>query len=247
MHNEGFQAAGIDGVYLAFEVSDISEAVKGIRALGIRGVSVTIPHKVSVMSHLDEIDEKARKIGAVNTIVNENGRLRGYNTDCDGALSALMTKTEVQGKLVLIAGAGGAARAVGFGLKEKGAQVVFCNRTEIKAKNLAEKLEGDFCPMNDIEKTPWDIIVNTTSVGMTPDVDKMPVPEILLKPGQIVMDIVYNPLKTHLLEKAGKAGCITVDGVTMFVHQGLCQFELWTGQKAPIEIMEEAVRKVLSS
>jgi len=246
MHNAAFEAAGYDGVYLAFEVADVSAAAAGIRALGIRGASVTIPHKVSVMPHLDAVDETARKIGAVNTIVNDGGTLRGYNTDCEGAVAALMKKTEIGDKRVLVIGAGGAARAVGFGLSDRGGHVTFCNRTEEKARRLARELSASFRAMKDIGNEAWDVIVNTTSVGMTPNAGGMPIPETLLRPGRVVMDIVYNPLETRLLVKAKEAGCTTVDGAAMFIHQGVCQFELWTGRKAPVSVMEETVRKALS-
>jgi shikimate dehydrogenase len=245
MHNAAFKASGFDGVYTAFEVADLPSALKGIRALGIRGVSVTIPHKVSVIPLLDEVDPTAMKIGAVNTVVSDGGVLKGYNTDCQGAVAALMEKSEVPGKRVLIVGAGGAARAIGFGLTGKRARVTFCNRTEKKAERLAGELGAAFCRMEEIGDGEWEIIINTTSVGMTPHTKHMPIPETLLRPGQCVMDIVYNPLETLLLKKAAQAGCITVDGAAMFVHQGAFQFELWTGLKAPIQVMEETVHKAL--
>lgn len=246
MHNAAFESAGCDGVYIAFEVEDLGAAVEGIRALGIRGVSVTIPHKISVMPLLDEIDETARKIGAVNTIVNRGGILKGYNSDCSGAVAALLERTDVGGRRVLIVGAGGAARAIGYGLSEKGANIVFCNRTEEKARRLALELGGDFLSMGEIEKDDWDVIVNTTSVGMTPRTETMPIQEILFRSKPVVMDIVYNPLETMMLRKAAEAGCKTVDGAAMFIHQGACQFELWTGRKAPIRVMEETVRRALT-
>lgn len=246
MHNAAFEAAGYDGVYLAFEVADVSAAVEGIRALGIHGVSVTIPHKVTVMSLLDEIDETARKIGAVNTIVNQNGTLKGYNTDCAGAVAALMEKTEVNEKHVLIVGAGGAARAIGFGLSGKGAHVTLCNRTEEKGERLAREIQGSFCRLEDIGDRNWEIIVNATSVGMTPNTHDMPIPENLLRTGQVVMDIVYNPIETMLLKKASQTGCTIVDGAAMFIHQGATQFEFWTGRSAPVSVMAETVRKALA-
>lgn len=246
MHNAAFAADGYDGVYLAFEVEDVSAAVGGIRGLGIRGVSVTIPHKLSVMAHLDDIDETARKIGAVNTIVNDGGKLRGFNTDCSGAVAALLEKTELFEKRVLIVGAGGAARAIGFGLAEKGAHITFCNRTEEKAKQLARELRVSFCLFKDVENYAGDIMINATSVGMTPKTNEMPFPEPLLQPGRVVMDVVYNPLTTLLLEKASIHGCTTVDGASMFIHQGACQFEIWTGRKAPVTVMEETVRRALA-
>lgn len=246
MHNAAFDAAGYDGVYLAFEVADVASAVGGVRALGIKGASVTIPHKVSVMAHLDDIDETARRIGAVNTIVNNGGKLMGYNTDCHGAVAALEEKTEIRGKRLLIIGAGGASRAIGFGMAAAGAHVGLCNRSEEKARRLARELAASFFPLEDIEHEAWDILINTTSVGMMPKTDDMPLPESLLQPGRVVMDIVYNPLKTLLLEKAEEKGCITVDGAAMFIRQGVRQFELWTGLTAPLSVMEEAVRKALA-
>lgn len=247
MHNAAFEAADFDGVYLAFEVEDLPSAVNGIRALGIRGISVTIPHKISVMAYLDEIDETAGKIGAVNTIVNQGGMLRGYNTDCDGAVAALTEKVDISEKRILIIGAGGAARAIGFGVAGRGGRVCFCNRTEGKAKRLAQELQSSFCPLKDVADDDWDILINTTSVGMMPKTEDMPLPESLLEPGRVVMDIVYNPLRTLLLDKAEKRGCTTVDGAAMFIHQGACQFELWTGMKAPVTVMEETVRKALAA
>lgn len=246
MHNAAFKETGTDGVYLAFEVKDISAAIYGIRGLGILGVSVTIPHKVSVIPHLDEIDKTARQIGAVNTIVNDRGKLRGYNTDCFGASKALAEKTEVQGKRVLIVGAGGAARAIGFGIAEKGGIITISNRTEEKGRSLAHDLQASFCGLEDLESKDWDIIINATSVGMAPKIEGCPVPESILQPGRVVMDIVYNPQETLLLKKAAQRGCETVDGVSMFVYQGACQFELWTGRDAPVSAMEKTVRRALS-
>jgi shikimate dehydrogenase len=246
MHNAAFEADGFDGVYVAFEVTDVSSAVQGIRALGFRGVSVTIPHKISIMPHLDEIDESAGKIGAVNTIVNRGGVLTGYNTDGVGAVSALMEKTDVGKKRVLVVGAGGASRAVGFCLKDNGAHVVLCNRTEEKARQLAIEMNASFISMDDVDQHEWDILVNTTSVGMSPHADYSPLPQSILRPGQVVMDIVYNPLKTLLLKNAENAGCLTIDGAAMFLYQGVRQFELWTGKNAPVSVMEDTVRKALS-
>ncbi len=245
MHNAAFEKIGYDGVYLAFEVEDISAAVGGIRSLGIRGVSVTIPHKVSVMSYLDEIDTTALKIGAVNTIVNRHGKLKGYNTDFQGALKALAEKSDIHGKRVLVLGAGGAARAIGFGINMEGGRLTISNRSLERGERLAEDLQASFCAPDVIERNSWDIIINTTSVGMTPETDRMPVPETILTPGQVVMDIVYNPLETLLLKTARDKGCATVDGAAMFVYQGACQFELWTAQSAPVSVMGQAVRGVL--
>jgi shikimate dehydrogenase len=246
MHNAAFRETGIDGVYLAFEVHDIGNAVGSIRGLGIRGISVTIPHKVPVIPLLDELDPTAAEIGAVNTIVNRDGKLVGYNTDCIGAVKALEEKTTISGKRVLIIGAGGAARAVGFGLVRAGGRVGVCNRGEEKGRALADDLMASFVTSNDLPKQEWDIIINTTSVGMTPEIHQMPISEALFSAGCVVMDIVYNPVETQLLKTAQKNGCTTVDGVSMFVYQGASQFELWTEKKAPVSIMDKTVRDILS-
>jgi len=245
MHNAAFTHSGRNAVYLAFEVTDIKAAVSGIRGLGITGVSITIPHKVSVIPLLDALDPLAEKIGAVNTLVWKDGKLRGYNTDCTGAVQALAKKSRITGKQVIVLGAGGAARAVGFGIAARGGQVTIVNRTESRGKTLASALNMPFCPLSQVSGLEWDILINTTSIGMAPKPDAMPVPAQFLVKGKVVMDIVYNPVDTLLLRTAAKKGCITVDGVSMFVNQGARQFELWTGTEAPIVIMEKAVREAL--
>ena len=241
MHNSALTYTGLEGIYIAFGVEDIAAAVTGIRALEIRGVSVTIPHKVRVMEYLDEIDDMAEEIGAVNTIVNRQGVLRGYNSDCPGAVEALREKTDISGRRVAILGAGGGARAIGFGVKREGGSITIINRTRQNGEKLAGDLGCDFKPLTEVKKLDYDIIVNSTSVGMTPHEDSTPVNGELLEAGTIVMDIVYNPLKTRLLKDAEKIGCATIDGVAMLVHQGAVQFELWTSKKAPVDIMRRAV------
>lgn len=247
MQNAAFKHAGINGIYLAFRVESITDAVAGMRGFGIRGASVTIPHKVSVMGLLDEVDDTARKIGAVNTVVNHDGRLLGSNTDCTGAIAALKEKTDVREKTAVVMGAGGAARAVGFGLDREGARVKIVNRTIEKGENLANELNAEFIPMTRLPHTHMDILINTTSVGMTPDVDRMPVDEAILDPSMTVMDIVYNPVRTKLLQRAAGKGCTVVDGVSMFVFQGAAQFETWTGLKAPVDLMRRVVLDALDT
>ena len=247
MHNSALAHTGLDGIYLAFRVKDIAAAVGGVRGLEIRGVSITIPHKVSVMKYLDEVDPTAEKIGAVNTIVNRQGFLRGYNSDCPGAVKALLEKTLIKGRHVAIVGAGGGARAIGFGIKQEGGRITIINRSSPSGEKLADDLECDFKLLADAKKLPYDIVINATPVGMTPHDEYTPVKPELLAAGTVVMDMVYNPLKTRLLKEAGKAGCHTVEGISMLVHQGAVQFELWTGQKAPVDIMRSAVLDELSS
>ena len=260
MHNAAFAKMGIDYWYVPFKVGkeDLGKAIDGMKALNIRGLNVTIPHKVTVIPFLDELDPLAKKIGAVNTIVNEDGVLKGYNTDATGFLQALLeTGTEPRGKNIVILGAGGASRAISFILAERDAHLVILNRQlemdwaeelaqrisqifnqEVKAlelneENLATVLDGA------------DIVVNATSVGMSPDIDGTPVPAQLLKPGLVVFDIVYNPIKTRLLREAEAAGAKTISGVDMLVWQGASSVEMWTGLREPIELMKEVVIKEL--
>jgi shikimate dehydrogenase len=244
MHNRAFSHVGCNAVYLAFEVKDIAGAVSGIRALNIGGVSVTIPHKVSVMAHLDDIDQTAARIGAVNTVVNREGVLHGYNTDAGGAVKALKDQTDqasIAGASVCIVGAGGAARAIGFGLVSEGARVMVINRTREKGEALAHSLGAEFQPLSPDIQLNCDILVNTTPIGMTPMVGVSPIPASAIKRNMVVMDIVYNPIATRLLRDAEAIGCATIDGAVMFVNQGAFQFELWTGRTAPIKVMRDAV------
>lgn len=246
MHNAAFRTAGVNGAYLAFRITDIAEGVRAVRALNMRGVSVTIPHKVSVMPLLDALTPLARNIGAVNTITNDDGMLEGDNTDAKGAADALARQTDLNGKRVAILGAGGAARAVAFGVKEKGARVTILNRTVEKGESLAAALDAAFLPLTDLRPDRYEVLINTTPVGMTPRIDAMPLPETALAPGMVVMDIIYSPLRTRLLETAEQRGCIVVDGLGMFVGQGAAQFERWTGKPAPLAEMTRRVAEALT-
>lgn len=241
MHNRALVHIQQNAVYLAFRTENVKGSVKGIRALGIKGASVTIPHKVSVIPFLDKLDPGAERIGAVNTIVNRDGCLVGYNSDATGAVKALLEKTSLKGKVVGIIGAGGAARAIGYGIASEGAKIAFLNRTPEKGEKLAKELGADFFSLNEIGKVAAEILVNTTPVGMFPETGATPVYKELLHDKMVVMDIVYNPLVTRLLREAAEKDCITINGVGMFVYQGAFQLELWTGKSAPIEIMKQAV------
>lgn len=245
MHNTAFSELGYNGAYLAFRVIDIGKAVAGIKALGIKGVSITIPYKVSVMDFLDELDDTAEKIGAVNTIMNREGVLIGYNSDGLGAVKALFEKTTIKDKNVVILGAGGAARAIGFAIISEGGRVTVINRTPVKGEKLAKDLGADFQPISKLNKNACHILINTTPVGMFPGIDAMPVRIQDLDKTMVVMDIVYNPLKTRLLKAADSIGCQTIDGVSMFVYQGAFQLELWTGMEAPVKAMKKAVLNAL--
>ncbi len=247
MHNQAFAAAGCNAVYLAFRVSDPGAVLKGIKALNVKGLSVTLPHKIAVMEYLDEIDKTAAKIGAVNTIVNNNGKLTGYNTDCQGAVNALRTRTTLEGKSIAIIGAGGAARAIGFGLTSVAERLTILNRTRKTGEHLANDLQADFLPLDECQTDCYDILINTTPVGMHPDTAATPIAKHALSREKVVMDIVYNPLNTRLLKDAADRGCITINGLDMFVFQGAHQFELWTAKKAPVEVMRQAVLEALQT
>jgi len=258
MHNAAFQKLGLDFVYLPFQVKKeaLSRAVDGVRALNIKGLNVTIPHKVAIIPFLDKLDPLAEKIGAINTIVNDGGVLTGYNTDATGFLQALLEQgVEPEGKTTVILGAGGASRGISFILAERGAHLAILNRQSGRAEELAQRIaqvfEKDITALTLGEENlakvlaKADILVNTTSVGMNPDIDKTPVPAGLLKPGLIVFDIVYNPVQTRLLKEAEAAGAKTINGLDMLVWQGALAFEKWTGQKAPRDLMKREAIKAL--
>jgi shikimate dehydrogenase len=247
IHNAGYKALGINYVYVPFRVSDIKRAVEGMRGLGIRGASVTTPHKTSVIKYLDKLDPLAEKIGAVNTIVNDSGVLTGYNTDGEGAVKALEEATTLEGKKAVLVGAGGAASAIAFGLKAKGVKLVVLNRTEAKAAKLAEKAgaEGYGNLKKLAEIASADILINATPVGMWPEIARSIVPKELLHNKLTVFDIVYNPRETRLIAEARERGCITVYGYKMFLYQAAKQFELFTGLKSPLKAMESALTQAL--
>ena len=246
MHNRAFSVVGYNGIYVAIKVTDIGPAIRGIRSLGFGGVSVTIPHKVSVMDHLDEIDAMAAKIGAVNTVVNRNGRLIGFNSDYLGAVRAVSEVTALRDTSVAVIGAGGAARAAGFGVMSEGARLAIVNRSMDRGKALAADLGADFIPLSEFDGTETDILINTTPVGMTPRELEIPVKREALRPSMVVTDIVYNPMQTRLLQEAQQMGCVTINGIAMFVYQGAFQFELWTETPAPVEEMKKAVSMALA-
>jgi len=246
IHNAAFSATGLNAVYLAFEPEDIGACVRGIRSLGIKGTSVTIPFKTSVIPYLSDMDPFARCVGAVNTIVNTGGRLTGYNTDALGALMALEEEVCLPGKSCILVGAGGAARAIGFILREKGVTLSIVNRSRDAGERLARFLGCHFIPLEDIEASEGDILIQTTPVGMWPQVDHCPVPEHILKMGMVVMDVIYRPLETRLLKAARARGCTTISGIRMLIHQGAEQFRLWTGIDPPVAIMNMAAREALN-
>ncbi len=240
MHNAAFRELGLNAVYVAFPVTDLAQAVAGLRGLSIQGVSVTIPFKEEIIPLLDELDPQAARIGAVNIIVNRDGRLVGYNTDWLGALQALKAKTKLAGEHVLLLGAGGAARAIAFGILEEGGKVTLTDVDAPRAAALARDLQVAAIPLDAVDQCPAAILVNATPVGMEPKVDDIPINPDLLGRYPLVMDIVYQPLETRLLREAQARGAATLDGLQMLIHQATAQFELWTGMAAPLEIMSQA-------
>ena len=236
---------------------DLGKAIEGMRALNIRGGGVTIPHKVAIIPFLVELDPIVEKVGAVNRIVNNDGVVKGYNTDGTGCLQGLLESgIEPKGKNVVILGAGGASRCISFTLAERGSNLFIINRTLEKAEKLARSIsqslskEVEALELNEknlarvLERA--NILINTTSLGMSPNIDLTPLPSNLLKPSLVVFDIVYNPMKTRLLREAEAAGAKIISGVEMLVWQGVTAFELSTGLKAPVEVMRAEVIKGLT-
>lgn len=256
IHNHAFRSLNIEAFYHAFHVEkgELENAIIGIKALGIKGCNVTIPHKEAVIPLLDEIESTAKAIGAVNTVVNENGKLIGYNTDGKGFISSLkpyLTASLEESRILMI-GAGGAARAIYFSLAAEGAREIdLCNRTVSKAERLIEE-----CPAQtrsralslqaaEKELNNYDIIVQTTSIGMHPHVEEKPLNLENIKSSAIVTDIIYNPIKTAFLKEAEEKGCTILDGTGMFVHQAALAFEHWTGHFPDVSEMHDIVMKKL--
>jgi len=242
MHNAGYVALNIDNhyVYIAchVEVKDLKDFIKGIRAMNIHGVTCTIPHKIAVISYLDKIDEVAEKIGAVNTIVNENGKLIGYNTDWIGILTPLENITSLEGKTVAILGAGGAARAAAYAVSTKKANLTIFNRTLEKAEKLAEDFDAKAYSIDARDRIQQaDIIINTTAIGLHPQKNETPLPKDFIKKKHIVFDVVYGKHQTQFIKDAKTQGAQTISGKDMLLYQGLAQFKLFTGYDVPAEAM----------
>lgn len=260
IHNAAFAELGLNYAYVAFEVEDVPAAIQGVRALGIAGLSVTIPHKVATMLEVDEVDPVAQDIGCVNTVVNHDGILSGYNTDGFGALNALLAAgCDLDGRSVLILGSGGAARAIAITLAHKCLleKMTILGVIEEERSILAEQAQSQTCfavehgdlTAEILEETlpQHDVLIHCTPVGMYPKTTETVVPESLLRPELWVFDVVYNPFETTLLKQAKARGCQVVPGVEMFVRQAVTQFELWTGQEAPIKVMFDVVVRALEN
>ena len=255
MHNAAFKALNMDYAYVAFDVdhSDLKSAIEGAQSLNIKGFNVTIPYKIEVMQYLDELDEVADLIGAVNTIDFKN--LKGYNTDGIGAIKAIEEVSPVKDKNVIVAGAGGASRAISFYLAKYGAgSITVLNRNVDKAQSLAGDILAsgliDDVKADSISKISSclkdaDILVNTTPLGMHPNVDGSVAASDDMHEDLVVFDAVYNPHETLLLKEVAKAGAKPVYGIKMLLYQGAESFKIWTGREPPIDVMEDALKQYL--
>lgn len=258
MHNIALEASGIPGMYVPLHVKpeQLAEAVAGTKALGFSGFNVTIPHKVEMLKLMDELDESAVCCGAVNTVVIQNGKLKGYNTDGIGYVRSLKEElnSELSGKHITILGAGGAARGVVYALlREQPASVTVINRTVDKAEQLATEFSNDNLQVQsgsyealDKVLSQTDILINTTSIGMSPNSDETPLEQSRIPEGIIVSDLIYNPLETRFLREAKSRGCTVVGGLGMFVYQGAYAYEYWTGQPAPVSVMRSALLEAMN-
>jgi len=253
IQNTAFQYLGLDYVYVAFEVEpkDLEDLILGVRSLKIHGLNVTMPLKEKILRRLDLLDDNAKRIGAVNTIINKQGKLIGYNTDGEGALRALEANSqEPKNKKIVSLGAGGASRALCYELVEEAREIVILNRTQQRAAALAEELSNIFDNKTrydrlersilEIELENADLLINATSLGMYPHEDKSPIDQDLLRSDLPIFDLVYNPIETRLLYEARSIGAPTIGGLNMLVHQGASSFEIWTEKKAPVNIMMNA-------
>jgi shikimate dehydrogenase len=258
MHNACFKELELDLIYVAYDVypENLKKAVEGFKALDIKGINVTIPHKEKIMEYLDEIDPIAQKMGAINTIKNENGYLRAQNTDGPGAKKALLDAgCKISGKKVLILGSGGVARALCYILAEDAEKLVLTDIIKERSANLAREvkqkmdvnIEGKISNERVLKEEikTSDILINATPIGMYPEVNAMPIPKDLLHNGLFVFDVVYNPLETNLMKEAIEIGCKTLGGLDMLVNQGALAFEWWTDHKPNINLMKNKIVEFL--
>jgi len=260
IHNAGFRELGLNLVYVAFQVKDIAHALQGIKALNILGASVTIPHKIAAIRHMDSLDALARRIGSINTVVNQWGKLKGFNSDGMGALKAFRDRNiRLEGTYVVVLGSGGVARAITFALIMNAALrnllILGVVEEEVHAlvrdlqKTTETSVHGALLDGKILQNSlsEADIAINCTPIGMYPHVDQSPVPASMLKQELTVFDVVYNPPRTKLLDDAQRCGCPTISGIEMFINQALVQFELWTKKSAPEAIMRKVIMDQVSA
>lgn len=254
IQNSAFISSGINSVYIAFEVNNIKDAISAMKILHISGASVTIPFKRDAINYLDEIDPLAQSIGSINTLINSNGKIMGYNTDGYGVISSLIQKgIDIKKSSFLIIGNGGSARAIAFTLLNYGAKIIIAGRNENRIIHLVNDLNEnsynvEYRLIKNITHTfieEVDVIINTTPVGMTPDITSTPLDEGFILKRHTIFDIVYSPPNTKLLRIGAEKGCKTIPGIEMLLHQGAKQFEIWTGIKAPYDIMKRSLEKYI--
>lgn len=247
LYNAAFKAMNLNYIYIPFIVSDLKPAIDGIRNLGIKGIGVTIPYKVEIIKYIDELDENAKRIGAVNVVINHNGKLIGGNTDGLGAVKALKEKIrDLKNKKVLLLGAGGAARALAFTLKDEKVSLTVLNRTTDEAVELSKRVGCNFDNLTNFKKiiADNDIVINSTCVGMQPNINESLVVKELLTPKMTIMDLVTNPKETKLVKDAKDKGCRIVYGDRMLFWQAVLKFKIFTGVDAPVKVMEKALSKI---
>ncbi len=247
MHNAAYRKMGLDAIYLPFCISALREAVKGMKALGIEGASVTIPFKTEIIPLLDRVDKDSRAIGAVNTVVRRGGKLIGGNTDWIGLSRALRERIEIKGKTFAVLGAGGAARAAVHAVLSEGGIPVVVYRSKKRGLEVAGQFGCRSVPFAKIGEIEADCLLNATPVGMVPDIEKTPVDRSLLPRFRWVAETIYNPLETRLLREARAAGCKIVPGLDMFIYQGAEQIRIWTGENPPLQLMRRTVEKILKT
>lgn len=253
MYTAAYRKLHIDNLYRyvarRIRPGELADFIAEVRDSEIRGVSCTIPHKVAVMPYLDVIDPVAKKIGAVNTIVNDGGVLKGYNTDWLGAVTALEGLTDLAGKTIALLGAGGVARAIAYGLTTKGARLTVYNRTIDRAQDIARKFGADAGLLEDPASLAaikdMDIIINATSLGLRANEDKTPLAIDFITNHHVVFDVVYSPYETRLLRDAKQQGARIIHGMEMLLQQGAAQFKLYTGYDAPEDVMRSVLRRAL--
>ena len=247
VHNRAFQEKGSPDIYVSFLVDNVEKFFNSFKDF-FSGLSVTMPAKEKIMPLLDRIDETAQKIGAVNTVVKEGSAWVGYNTDCSGAISALEACNSLQGKNVLILGSGGTAKAIGYGVKEKGGKLtVTYNKNKERGESLSKELDCELAHARDAGMRAIDVLINCSPVGMSPNITESPFLARDFKEGMVVFDSVYNPLETRLLREAKLAGCTVIPGYELFINQAARQFDLWTGQSAPIITLREVLLRKLAT
>jgi shikimate dehydrogenase len=246
MHNEAFKAQGLAYTYVSFEPSGAGEAIAAMRAMGIRGLGVTMPFKEQVIPFLDALDPVSKEIGAVNTIVNDGGKLTGYNTDVYGALTALEEAADPRGKRIVLLGAGGGAKTLVWTLKQYTADIILFNRDQERGRETARRFGIEFGgSLDKVDRSlAYDILINCTSVGFKSQETILKRDKII--PRSVVFDAVFVPIKTALLEEAAAVDCTCVSGTRMLMHQACKQFELYTGVPAPVEIYETMLNRILS-